>query len=142
MKLLAMIPARMGSKRIPRKNIRYIDGKPLLLRAIELAQQSGAFSEVWVTSSDTILRDITEQFKARFHPRPEHLSTDAATNREFTEDFLLLILATMSSCSTRPLPHYVLKQSEPFASSWLGVSMTRFCPPFLNRLKPSISTSR
>lgn len=89
MKLLAMIPARMGSKRIPRKNIRYIDGKPLLLRAIELAQQSGAFSEVWVTSSDTILRDMTEQFKAQFHPRPEYLSTDVATNREFTEDFLL-----------------------------------------------------
>lgn len=89
LKILAMIPARMGSKRIPRKNIRYIDGKPLLLRAIELAQQSKMFSEVWVTSSDAVLRDITLKFNAQFHPRPEKLSTDIATNRDFTEDFLL-----------------------------------------------------
>lgn len=84
-----MIPARIGSKRIPQKNIRYIDGKPLLLRAIELAQQSEVFDEVWVTSSDPVLREITITFNARFHPRPEQLSTDVATNRDFTEDFLL-----------------------------------------------------
>lgn len=89
MKIIAMIPARMGSKRIPRKNIRYIDGKPLIVRAIELAKESNAFDEIWVTSSDSILKEITEKFGAKFHQRPEKLSTDIATNREFTEDFLL-----------------------------------------------------
>lgn len=87
-KIIAMIPARMESKRIPKKNIRYIDGKPLILHAIELAQQSGVFSEIWVTSSDIMLRNITEKFGALFHQRDAKLSTDAATNREFTIDFL------------------------------------------------------
>lgn len=88
-KIFAMIPARMGSKRIPQKNIRYIDGKPLILRAIECALLSDVFDEVWVTSSDSLLRDIAERFHAHFHQRPDALSTDKATNREFTEDFLL-----------------------------------------------------
>lgn len=88
-KIIAMIPARLGSKRIPQKNIRYIDGKPLIQRAIECALQSGVFDEVWVTSSDPLLKDIAESFHARFHQRPAALSGDNATNREFTEDFLL-----------------------------------------------------
>jgi len=87
-KLIAMIPARMGSKRIPFKNIRYIDGKPLIVHTIELALRAKCFDSVWVSSEDDMLGKIAVEFGARFHKRPEHLATDTATNRDFTEDFL------------------------------------------------------
>ena len=87
-KLIAMIPARMGSKRIPQKNIRYIDGKPLIAHAIELAINSGYFDSVWVNSEDEILGELAVSFGANFHKRPPELATDMATNREFTEEFL------------------------------------------------------
>lgn len=47
-KITAMIPARLGSKRISRKNIRYMDQKPLIQYPIDLALDSGLFAEVWV----------------------------------------------------------------------------------------------
>jgi len=87
-KLVAMIPARMGSKRIPQKNIRYIDGKPLIAHAIELAVNSGCFDSVWVNSEDETLGEVAVSFGANFHKRPPELATDMATNREFTEEFL------------------------------------------------------
>ncbi|MDL2307132.1 SIS domain-containing protein [Desulfovibrio sp. OttesenSCG-928-C06] len=87
-KLIAMIPARMGSKRIPQKNIRYIDGKPLIAHAIELAMNSGCFDSVWVNSEDRVLGDLAISLGANFHERPQDLATDLATNREFTTEFL------------------------------------------------------
>lgn len=88
MKILAMIPARMGSKRIPKKNIRYIDGKPLILHAVELAKNSECFDDIYINSSDEILKNLAAKFKINFHQRPEELSSDVATNREFTYEFL------------------------------------------------------
>lgn len=87
-KLIAMIPARMGSKRIPFKNIRYIDGKPLIAHAIELTQKARCFESIWVSTEDDLLGQIAQEFGARFHKRPPELATDTATNRDFTEEFL------------------------------------------------------
>ena len=88
MKLIAMIPARMGSKRIPRKNIRIMDGKPLIRHAIDLALASEEFDSVWVNSEDQRLGAIAREAGVQFHKRPEALATDTATNREFTTEFL------------------------------------------------------
>ena len=52
MRNLAIIPARGGSKRIPRKNIRHFNGKPIITYSIEAALGSGLFSEVMVSTDD------------------------------------------------------------------------------------------
>ncbi len=85
---LAMIPARMGSKRIPLKNIRYMVDKPLIQYPIDLALKSGLFESVWVNSEDEKLGEAAIKLGARYHKRPDELSTDTATNREFTFEFL------------------------------------------------------
>lgn len=87
-KLLAMIPARMGSRRIPKKNVRYMLDKPLIQYPIDLALHSGAFEEVWVNTESEALGRACEGMGARFHKRPPELSTDTATNRDFTYEFL------------------------------------------------------
>lgn len=85
---IAMIPARLGSKRIPKKNLRYLAEKPLIQYPIDLALQSGCFEEVWVNTESEALGRAAEKMGARFHRRPEDLATDTATNREFTYEFL------------------------------------------------------
>ena len=88
MKLVAMIPARMGSKRIPRKNVRILDGKPLIRHAIDIAVASNEFDSVWVNSESDLLGRIAVEAGALFHKRPDALASDTATNREFTAEFM------------------------------------------------------
>lgn len=58
MKNIAIIPARGGSKRIPRKNIRPFLGKPIIAYSIEAALQSGLFDEVMVSTDDEEIAEV------------------------------------------------------------------------------------
>ena len=64
MKNLAIIPARGGSKRIPRKNIKEFLGKPILAYPIEAALKSGLFEEVMVSTDDEEIAAIARQYGA------------------------------------------------------------------------------
>lgn len=73
---LAIIPARGGSKRIPRKNIKSFFGKPAIVRAIELAASSNVFDKIIVSSDDPEILRISEESGASLIKRPEFLSND------------------------------------------------------------------
>lgn len=64
MRRLCVIPARGGSKRIPRKNIRDFRGKPIVAYAISTAQASGCFDEVMVSTDDAQIADVARQYGA------------------------------------------------------------------------------
>lgn len=76
---LAIIPARGGSKRIPRKNIKPFHGKPIIAYAIECALDSGCFDRVVVSTDDREIADIAQQYGAEvpFY-RPDELADDYA----------------------------------------------------------------
>ncbi len=77
MKTIAVIPARGGSKRIPRKNIRYFCGKPILAYSIQAAKESGLFDRIIVsTDSDEIARVALEYGAEVPFMRPSELSDD------------------------------------------------------------------
>lgn len=77
---IAVIPARGGSKRIPRKNIRRFAGRPLIAYAIELARTSGLFARVIVSTDSPEIRAAAEQAGAEVpFVRPAELSDDHAT---------------------------------------------------------------
>ena len=65
MKNIAIIPARGGSKRIPRKNIRDFLGKPIIAYSIESALESKLFDEVMVSTDDKEIIEIAEQYGAK-----------------------------------------------------------------------------
>ena len=65
MKKLAIIPARGGSKRIPRKNIKLFLGKPIISYSIEAAISSGLFDEVMVSTEDLEIAEIAKQYGAK-----------------------------------------------------------------------------
>ena len=75
-KAIAIIPARGGSKRLPRKNIKPFMGKPMIAWPIESALESGAFSSVIVSSDDDEIGAVAQKYGARFVKRPPELATD------------------------------------------------------------------
>lgn len=79
MKKIAIIPARGGSKRIPRKNIKEFLGKPIIAYSIEAALESNAFDEVMVSTDDTEIAEIAKKYGANvpFFRSPE-MSDDTA----------------------------------------------------------------
>lgn len=87
-RMVAMIPARLGSKRIPKKNLRYLGDKPLIQYPIDIALQIPDFESVWVNTESEALGKAIEKMGAKFHKRPEEYSADSCTNREFTYHFM------------------------------------------------------
>ncbi|SDK05158.1 pseudaminic acid cytidylyltransferase [Pseudomonas indica] len=76
---LAVIPARGGSKRIPRKNIKPFCGKPMIARSIEAALESGCFDRVIVSTDDAEIAEVARQYGADVpFMRPAELSDDYA----------------------------------------------------------------
>ena len=74
---LAVIPARGGSKRIPRKNIKLFCGKPMIAWSIEAAQQSGCFDQIVVSTDDAQIAEVARQCGAQVpFMRPAELSDD------------------------------------------------------------------
>ena len=76
---LAIIPARGGSKRLPRKNILDLCGKPLISYSIEAGLKSKYISKVVVTSDDNEILTISKEYGAVTINRPEYLANDTAT---------------------------------------------------------------
>lgn len=89
MKNLAIIPARGGSKRIPRKNIKDFLGKPIIAYSIEAALQSGMYDEVMVSTDDEEIAAIAKQYGAKVpFLRSEATANDYAT----TADVIIEVL--------------------------------------------------
>jgi len=85
---VAMIPARLGSERVPKKTLRMLGGKPLLVHTIEAALNSNAFREVYVNSEAEVFRQVAESHGAKCYQQPLELSTNKVTNDQFVLDFI------------------------------------------------------
>ena len=74
---IAIIPARGGSRRIPRKNIKLFCGKPMIAWAIDAAKKSSMFDRIVVTTDDEEIGEIARQYGAETpFQRPDSLSDD------------------------------------------------------------------
>ena len=75
--IIAVIPARGGSKRIPRKNIKYFHGKPIIAYSIEAAINSRCFDKVIVSTDDLEIAEIAKKYGAVVpYLRPSNISDD------------------------------------------------------------------
>ncbi len=80
---IAVIPARGGSKRIPRKNIKDFCGKPMIAWSIEAAKTSGLFDRIIVSTDDAEIAEVAKQWGVAVpFIRPEELSNDFAGTTE------------------------------------------------------------
>lgn len=109
---LCIIPARGGSKRIPRKNIKNFLGKPILAYSIEAALKSDLFQEVMVSTEDEEIAEIAKQFGAKIpFFRSEAASDDFATTldviREVVESYNALGKQFEHICCIYPTAPFV-----------------------------------
>jgi CMP-N-acetylneuraminic acid synthetase len=89
MKRLAIIPARGGSKRLPRKNVLPFRGRPIIAHTIEAALTSRCFERVLVSTDDAEIAEVARDAGAEVHARPAELATDVAGVTDVCLDILL-----------------------------------------------------
>lgn len=107
MKNLAIIPARSGSKGLKDKNIKLLNGKPLLAYSIEAAKDSGIFDEVMVSTDSEKYAEIARSWGADVpFLRTEILSNDSASSwdvvKEVIENYRLLGMKFDTVCLLQP----------------------------------------
>lgn len=89
MKNLCIIPARGGSKRIPRKNVKPFLGKPMLAYPIEAALRTGLFDEVMVSTDDEEIAEVARQYGAKVpFMRSAETANDYATLADVLHEVL------------------------------------------------------
>lgn len=110
MKIVSLIPARGGSKRLPRKNIKKLCGRPLIDYAIKASLNSNV-DETWISTEDEEIKHVALQCGAQVIDRPREFASDTATQEEvmthFTKhvdyDIIALIEPTYPLIQTRDI---------------------------------------
>lgn len=103
--ILGLIPARGGSKGVPRKNIRTINGKPLIAWTIEKARASKLLDRVVVSTEDEEIAQVARVYGAEVLKRPAELANDIASTQEvmvhalqYCSADILVLLQPTSPC--------------------------------------------
>lgn len=91
--ILGVIPARGGSKAIPRKNIKTIAGKPLIAWTIEAAKESKLLDRFVVSTEDAEIAQISREYGSEIVDRPGELATDEAATLSALQHAISLIKA-------------------------------------------------
>lgn len=86
---IVIIPARGGSKRLPRKNILPFLGKPMITHVIETAKASSVFDRIIVSTEDVEIADIAKDAGAEIFERPSEFATDTAHELDACADVLM-----------------------------------------------------
>ena len=110
MSVVALIPARAGSKRIPSKNIKLLAGHPLLAYTISAARQSGVFTEVIVSTEDNATGMIALDYGVRWLDRPDALATDLSPDIDWIRHALGGLREPVACFS-------ILRPTSPFRSA-------------------------
>jgi len=87
-KIIALIPARGGSKGIPKKNIKKFMGSPLIVHTINYALSYHKINDVYVSTDNLEISEISKNAGAKIIDRPNNISTDTATTESAIEHAL------------------------------------------------------
>ena len=99
MSVVAIIPARGGSKGIPGKNLKLIGGVPLIGRAIESCKSVAAITDVYVSTDDAAIAEVARKFGAKVIDRPAELASDSASSES-------ALLHALEDISPKPTTYY------------------------------------
>ena len=123
-KITAIIPARGGSKGIPRKNIRLLAGKPLINHTIEQAKGSGFIDTIVVTTDDLEIARIAEGQGVTVVIRPEEISGDESP----TIDAVIHVLEQSEKNGTAHDDIILLQPTSPLRDAGdIDAAITLFC---------------
>lgn len=145
---LAIIPARGGSKRLPKKNILDLNGKPLIAWSIEAALKSTYIDKIIVTSDDEKILEISDKFGVNTITRPSELASDTATTFdaikhtiENTEnhDYIVLLQPTSPLRTEKHINEAIELLEEKNADAIISVCEMDHSPLWSNILPEDLS---
>ena len=87
-KIIAMIPARIGSTRLKLKNLALINGRPLISYAINAAKESGVFDHIFINSDHNLFLSIAKEYSVEFYLRPKALGSSLTRSDHVIADFI------------------------------------------------------
>lgn len=151
-KFLAIIPARSGSKGLKNKNIKEINGKPMIAYTIEAALQSGIFEDIVVSTDSKDYAQIAEKYGASVpFLRPENLATDKSSSTDviihmmkeleregFTYDYFMLLQPTSPLRNSDDILNAVKLLFQKDANSIVSVSEAEHSPLLMNTLDETL----
>lgn len=88
MKIVAQIPARSGSQRVKNKNLRLLNGKPLISYVIEASKKVDFFHDIYVNTDCNNIGNYAKSLGVKYYKRPSILASNTATSDEYNYDFL------------------------------------------------------
>ena len=144
LKILAIIPARAGSKGLPNKNKRLFCGKPLIQYSIECALSSAYIDNIVVTSDDLDILKICNSFPITSINRPKHLSDDLASTSDVVKhvltkfpsyDYFTLLQPTSPLRLTTDIDESIQIVCQHNSSSCVSISRCKQTPYSLFSLK-------
>lgn len=147
-KYLAIIPARGGSKRLPKKNIMQLLDKPLIAWSIEAALESKYINEVYVSSDSDEILDISREFGSNIIKRPESLATDLSSTYEAVKhaidnikkyEYIVLLQATSPLRNFSHIDEAIELFEKKKADAVVSVCEMDHSPLWANTLDASLS---
>jgi len=114
MRKIAIIPARGGSKRIPRKNIKDFLGKPIIAYSIEASIKSGLFDEIMVSTDDKEIAEIANKYGAKI---PFMRSNKNANDFASTEEVIFEVLEEYKICGSEYYYLCCIYPTAPFVTA-------------------------
>ncbi len=145
---LAIIPARGGSKRLPRKNVLDLNGKPLIAHSIEAGLNSKYIDKVMVTSDDDEILSISKKYDIATIQRPDELAGDTATtydaiqhaiNNSEKYDYIVLLQATSPLRDEKHIDEAIELLETKKADAVVSVCEMEHSPLWSNTLDSSLS---
>ena len=147
---LAIIPARGGSKRLPRKNVLDLAGKPLIAWSIEAGLKSKYIDKVIVSSDDDEILKIAKQFGSNSIKRPNNLASDTATSFDAIKhtidnvekyDYIILLQPTSPLRNSEHIDAAIESLNEKNATAIVSVVEMEHSPLWSNTLPDDNSMS-
>jgi len=141
---LAIIPARGGSKRLPRKNILDLSGRPMISWSIDAGLKSKYIDKVVVSSDDDEILDVAKKFKAETVKRPGELASDIATSNDVVKhtlenieehDYIVLLQPTSPLRNYKHIDEAIKLLEKKSADAIISVCKTDHTPLWSNTLQ-------
>ena len=146
---LGIIPARGGSKRLPRKNVLDLAGKPLIAWTIDAAKGSKYIDKIIVTSDDDEILQISDDLSVDTNKRPDELASDTATTVAVTEhtidnlndtyDFIIILQPTSPLRTFKHIDEAIELLFKKKADAIVSVCETEHSPLWSNTLSDNKS---
>ncbi|ENY8293419.1 acylneuraminate cytidylyltransferase [Campylobacter coli] len=87
-KYIAEIPARLGSQRVRQKNLRLIEGEPMIAYAIKACKNASSISDIYVNTESDLIGQVALDYGVKYYKRNQELALDYIVSDQFNYDFL------------------------------------------------------